>query len=76
MAGTELDITDRKQLAEKLRLSAAKSSGIISISADAIISIDESQRITLFNGLCALLTQIPLDRGRPYLLQSVLETRQ
>ncbi len=49
MVGTELDITDRKQLAEELRLSEAKSSGIISISADAIISIDESQRITLFN---------------------------
>ena len=33
----------------ELRLAEAKSSGIVSISADAIISIDEEQRITLFN---------------------------
>ena len=31
------------------RLSEAKFAGIVSISADAIISIDESQRITVFN---------------------------
>jgi len=49
MVGTELDITQRKHLEEDLRLSEAKSSGIVSISADAIISIDEIQRITLFN---------------------------
>ena len=49
MVGTELDITERKRLEEDLRLSEAKSSGIVSISADAIISIDENQRITLFN---------------------------
>ncbi len=34
---------------QALRLAEAKSSGIVSISADAIISIDEDQRITLFN---------------------------
>jgi PAS domain S-box-containing protein len=49
MVGTELDITERKRLEQDLRLSEAKSSGIVSISADAIISIDENQRITLFN---------------------------
>jgi len=49
MVGTELDITERKRLEENLRLSEAKSSGIVSISADAIISIDENYRITLFN---------------------------
>ncbi len=49
MVGTELDITERKRLEEDLRLSEAKSSGIVSISADAIISVDENQRITLFN---------------------------
>lgn len=49
MVGTELDITERKHLEEQLRLSEAKASGIVSVSADAIISIDENQRITLFN---------------------------
>jgi len=49
MVGTELDITERKRLEENLRFSEAKASGIVSISADAIISIDENQRITLFN---------------------------
>ncbi len=43
------DITERKRLEEELRLAEAKSSGILSISADAIISVDEDQRITLFN---------------------------
>jgi len=49
MAGIELDITERKRLEEDLRLSEAKYSGIVSMSADAIISIDEEQRITVFN---------------------------
>ena len=43
------DITERKRIEESLRLSEAKFSGIISISSEAIISIDEQQRITLFN---------------------------
>ena len=49
MVGTELDITGRKRAAEALRLSEAKFSGMFSISADAIIAIDESRRITAFN---------------------------
>jgi PAS domain S-box-containing protein len=43
------DITERKRIENRLRLAEAKASGILSISADAIISIDEDQRITLFN---------------------------
>ncbi len=43
------DITARKRAEEALRLSEAKFSGIISIAADAIISVDSSQRITIFN---------------------------
>jgi PAS domain S-box-containing protein len=43
------DITKRKQLEDELRFAEAKASGVVAISADAIISIDESQRITLFN---------------------------
>jgi PAS domain S-box-containing protein len=49
MTGTELDITERKKLEAEVHLAEAKSSGILSISADAIISIDEQQRITSFN---------------------------
>jgi PAS domain S-box-containing protein len=43
------DISERKRLEEELRVAEAKSSGIVSVSADAIISIDMDQRITLFN---------------------------
>jgi PAS domain S-box-containing protein len=43
------DITDRKLAENALRKSKAIFSGILAISADAIISVDEQQRITMFN---------------------------
>ncbi|HEX7979616.1 MAG TPA: PAS domain S-box protein [Gemmatimonadaceae bacterium] len=43
------DITARKRAEHALRLSEAKFSGIVSIAADAIISVDGHQRITIFN---------------------------
>jgi len=43
------DITERKRLENDLRIAEATSSGILSISADAVVSIDEEQRISLFN---------------------------
>jgi PAS domain S-box-containing protein len=43
------DISDIKRAQLALRESEAKFSGIISISSDAIISIDHDQRITMFN---------------------------
>ncbi|MGN6105149.1 MAG: PAS domain S-box protein [Kofleriaceae bacterium] len=43
------DITERKRGEQALRRSEAWFSGIISISADAIIAIDGDQRIILFN---------------------------
>ena len=43
------DISERKRAEEAIRLSEAKLSGIVSQSSDAIISIDDSQRVTLFN---------------------------
>jgi PAS domain S-box-containing protein/MYXO-CTERM domain-containing protein len=47
--GLVRDIGERKRLEQALRLSEARSSGILAISADAIVCIDEDQRITLFN---------------------------
>jgi PAS domain S-box-containing protein len=43
------DITDRKHVETALRVSEARLSGFVSISTDAIISIDEAQRIVLYN---------------------------
>ena len=47
--GTCTDIEQIKVAEQRLKESEAKFSGIISIAADAIISIDEQQRITIFN---------------------------
>ena len=43
------DITERKRIERALQLSEAKFSGIVSISADAIIMIDQKQNIVMFN---------------------------
>jgi PAS domain S-box-containing protein len=43
------DISEARRAREQLRLSEARFSGIISMSSDAVISVDENQRITLFN---------------------------
>jgi len=43
------DITERKRFREALIKSEAKFSGILAIAADAIISVNESHRIILFN---------------------------
>ncbi|HEX6837594.1 MAG TPA: PAS domain S-box protein, partial [Polyangia bacterium] len=43
------DISERKRAERALQLSEARFSGIVSMSPDAIISVDEEQRITLFN---------------------------
>lgn len=40
---------DLTQAIQRIRFAEAKSTGIVSISADAIISIDRDERITLFN---------------------------
>jgi len=49
MMGTVADITESKRAEQRLRESEAQFSGIVSISPDAIISIDDEQRIIIFN---------------------------
>jgi PAS domain S-box-containing protein len=43
------DISEARRARERLSASEARLSGIISISTDAIVSVDPNQRITLFN---------------------------
>jgi PAS domain S-box-containing protein len=43
------DITDRKRAERALAVSEARLSGVISMSTDAIVLVDDAQRITLFN---------------------------
>ena len=43
------DIDARDEVARALRQSEARLAGLVSIAADAIISVDQEQRITLFN---------------------------
>ena len=48
--GTQVGrVVERARAQEAQRLSEAKFAGIISISSDAIVSVDESQRIVFFN---------------------------
>jgi PAS domain S-box-containing protein len=47
--GTVVDVTEQKRAEQRLKESEAKFAGIISISEDAIISIDADQRIIVFN---------------------------
>ncbi len=49
MFGTVMDITERKRAEEALVASQAKLQGIVSSAMDAVISVDEQQRIVVFN---------------------------
>ena len=46
---TLLDFTERKRTEDALRLSEMRLSGILDISAEAIISVDQDQTIVMFN---------------------------
>ncbi len=49
VAGTIVDVTERKRLEADLHAAEAMSSGILAIAADGIVCFDAQQRITRFN---------------------------
>jgi PAS domain S-box-containing protein len=61
------DITERKRAEAKLKAEQDRLAGIISSAMDAIISVDENQRITVFNRAAEEIFRCPASRaiGRP-----------
>ena len=55
------DITERKLAAENLRRSEEQLSGVIGSAMDAIISVDEDQRIVLFNSAAEKMFLYPAE---------------
>jgi PAS domain S-box-containing protein len=59
--GTIVDITERKQAEEKLRRSQEQLAGVIGSAMDAIITVDEEQRIILFNAAAERMFLYPAE---------------
>jgi PAS domain S-box-containing protein len=47
--GSATDVTHHRRTEEALRASEARFSGIVTLAADAIVSVDDAQRVVLFN---------------------------
>lgn len=65
--GVVMDIDDRKLAQEIIAQSEARLFGLINSATDAIISIDEQERVTLFNPAAEQLFGVPASQalGRP-----------
>ena len=67
LATVSRDITDRKRVVEALRISEERLVAIIGSAMDAIITLDEDQRIVLFNAAAEKIFGCPASEtlGRP-----------
>jgi len=57
--GTNTDITNQRRTEEGLRASEAKLQGVIASAMDAVITVDEQQRIVVFNHAAEAVFQCP-----------------
>jgi len=58
-ASVQVDITDRKQIQKKLRESQNRLEGIVASAMDAIIAVDQDQRIIVFNAAAEKMFACP-----------------
>ena len=58
-ASIQVDITDRKRMQERLRESQSRIEGIVASAMDAIIAVDQDQRIIVFNAAAEKMFACP-----------------
>lgn len=73
--GTIVDITERKQAEEKLRKSQEQLASMIDSAMDAIITVDDEQRIVLFNATAERMFLFPAEEAIGQLLDRFIPDR-